>query len=120
MLSDAGFDPASDIRAITVNRGPHGYAGAGNDLYDPDWSHDQAPWIGGRKRFGRITIASQLRHGCRLSHPGCLRPGALGLEVVTAPLACIPIRRRVVPQAETAARAAGGWIAGATRARSPR
>jgi spermidine dehydrogenase len=57
-LADAGFDPASDIRAITVNRWPHGYAGGGNDLYDPDWSYDQAPWVRGRKRFGRITIAN--------------------------------------------------------------
>ena len=57
-LVNSGFDPARDIEAITVNRWPHGYAGAGNDLYDPEWSYDEAPWIVGRKRFGRITIAN--------------------------------------------------------------
>ncbi len=57
-LANSGFDPARDIEAITVNRWPHGYAGAGNDLYDPEWSYDEAPWVVGRKRFGRITIAN--------------------------------------------------------------
>ena len=57
-LSDAGFDPARDIRAITVNRWPHGYAGGANDLYDPEWPYDQVPWVVGRKRLGRITIAN--------------------------------------------------------------
>ena len=57
-LGEGGFDPARDIAAITVNRWPHGYAGAGNDLYDPDWSYDEAPWVVGRQRFGRITVAN--------------------------------------------------------------
>ena len=57
-LGEGGFDPARDIEAIFVNRWPHGYAGAGNDLYDPDWGYDEAPWVLGRKRFGRITIAN--------------------------------------------------------------
>jgi spermidine dehydrogenase len=57
-LGEGGFDPARDISAIFVNRWPHGYAGGGNDLYDPDWGYDEAPWVLGRKRFGRITIAN--------------------------------------------------------------
>ena len=57
-LGEGGFDPARDIEAIFVNRWPHGYAGAANDLYDPDWGYDEAPWVLGRKRFGRITIAN--------------------------------------------------------------
>jgi spermidine dehydrogenase len=57
-LGEGSFDPARDIAAITVNRWPHGYAGAGNDLYDPDWSYDEAPWVVGRQRFGRITVAN--------------------------------------------------------------
>ncbi len=58
VLGEGGFDPARDIAAITVNRWPHGYAGGANDLYDPEWSYDQAPWVKGRQRFGRITVAN--------------------------------------------------------------
>ena len=29
-----------------------------NLLYDPDWSEDEYPWVVGRKRFGRITVAN--------------------------------------------------------------
>ena len=57
-LGEGGFDPARDIEAIFVNRWPHGYAGASNDLFDPDWGYDEAPWVLGRKRFGRIAIAN--------------------------------------------------------------
>ena len=57
-LGEGGFDPARDIDAIFVNRWPHGYAGAGNELFDPDWGYDEAPWVLGRKRFGRIAIAN--------------------------------------------------------------
>ncbi len=57
-LGASGFDAADDILAIIVNRWPHGYAGAANDLYDPDWGYDEPPWVQGRKRFGRITIAN--------------------------------------------------------------
>ena len=57
-LGEGGFDPVRDIQAIFVNRWPHGYAGAGNDLFDPDWGYDEAPWVLGRKRFGRIAIAN--------------------------------------------------------------
>jgi len=67
-LSDGGFDAARDIAAITVNRWPHGYAGAANDLYDPEWSYDEVPWVVGRKRFGRIAIANSDAAATSLTH----------------------------------------------------
>jgi len=64
MLADGGFDPARDIKAITVNRWPHGYA-LGYDheknqmsYWNQDWSDDQKHWLNGRQRFGRIAIAN--------------------------------------------------------------
>jgi hypothetical protein len=54
----AGFDPASDIEAINVNRWPHGYAYEYNSLYDPVWLPGQAPNEIGRQPFGRIHIAN--------------------------------------------------------------
>jgi spermidine dehydrogenase len=58
MLGGAGFDPARDIEGITVNRWAHGYSYAPNTLFDPDWKENEEPWVVGRKRFGRITIAN--------------------------------------------------------------
>jgi len=58
MLGSAGFDPARDIDAITVNRWAHGYAYGYNPLFDPDWTDEETPWVVGRKPFGRITIAN--------------------------------------------------------------
>jgi spermidine dehydrogenase len=57
-LAPGGFDPASDITAITVNRWPHGYAYEYNSLFDPNWPMGQAPHEIGRKRCGRIAIAN--------------------------------------------------------------
>jgi spermidine dehydrogenase len=57
-LSGGGFDPASDIEAITVNRWPHGYGYEYNPLFDPDWPESERPNVIGRKPFGRITIAN--------------------------------------------------------------
>ncbi|HTZ71649.1 MAG TPA: FAD/NAD(P)-binding protein, partial [Acetobacteraceae bacterium] len=57
-LGNGGFDPATDITAITANRWPHGYAYEYNSLFDPDWAPGQAPNEIGRKRFGRIAIAN--------------------------------------------------------------
>ncbi len=64
MLAEGGFDPARDIRAITVNRWPHGYA-VGYDYeqnrmsyWSGEWSEDQKHWLKGRQRFGRIAIAN--------------------------------------------------------------
>jgi spermidine dehydrogenase len=58
MLGPGGFDPDTDIAAITVNRWPHGYAYEYNPLFDPDWPEGGAPHEIGRARFGRITIAN--------------------------------------------------------------
>jgi spermidine dehydrogenase len=58
ILSGGGFDPATDIAAITVNRWPHGYA---NWYSPPSSSEDDGatpPHVIGRKRFGRIAIAN--------------------------------------------------------------
>jgi spermidine dehydrogenase len=57
-LAPSGFDPRRDIAGITINRWAHGYACGGNDLYDPEWSHAESPWVKGRQRFGRIAIAN--------------------------------------------------------------
>jgi len=58
MLGSAGFDPARDIAAITVNRWAHGYAYSPNPLFDPDWKEEEKPWVVGRQPFGRIAIAN--------------------------------------------------------------
>ncbi len=54
MLGPAGFNPETDIRAITVNRWPHGYSYDGSELYDPDITGH----LVGRKTFGRVAIAN--------------------------------------------------------------
>ena len=58
MLGPAGFDPARDITAITVNRWPHGYAYEYNPLFDPEWPPGAAPHEIGRARFGPVAIAN--------------------------------------------------------------
>jgi spermidine dehydrogenase len=58
MLGSAGFDPAEDIVAITVNRWPYGYAYTYDTLADPDVPQEQRPHVIGRQRFGRVTIAN--------------------------------------------------------------
>jgi spermidine dehydrogenase len=58
MLSAGGFDPASDIVGITVNRWPHGYAYTYDTLGDPDVPPEQRPHVIGRQRFGLMTIAN--------------------------------------------------------------
>ena len=58
-LGDAGFDPARDIAAITVNRWPHGYAYEYNSLFDTFWLEGgEIPCEVARKTFGRIAIAN--------------------------------------------------------------
>ena len=51
-LGPAGFDPARDVAAITVNRWPHGYAYSPHLLWEPTYAApaDQ-PWVIGRKKF---------------------------------------------------------------------
>ena len=58
MLGSAGFDPATDIIGLTVNRWPYGYAYTYDSLADPDVPPEQRPHVIGRQRFGQITIAN--------------------------------------------------------------
>jgi spermidine dehydrogenase len=58
MLGSAGFDPATDIVGLTVNRWPYGYAYTYDTLGDPDVPPEQRPHVIGRQRFGRVTIAN--------------------------------------------------------------
>ena len=58
MLGKHGFNHETDIRAITVNRIPHGYAYGYLGLDDPEWEEGQAPHEIGRQQFGRISIAN--------------------------------------------------------------
>jgi len=61
MLSEGGFDPATDIAGITVNRWAHGYANFYNQLFDPVYEDDddaRYPHMRARKPFGRIAIAN--------------------------------------------------------------
>ena len=67
VLSSGGFDPARDIEAIMVNRWSHGYALGSNSLFDPEWSESEAPWVVGRKPFGRITVANSDASGIDLT-----------------------------------------------------
>ena len=58
MLGPAGFNAATDILAITVNRWPHGYAYGYLDLWDPEWDAGQAPHEIARQSVGNIAIAN--------------------------------------------------------------
>ncbi len=58
ILGPAGFDPADDIAAITVNRWPHGYAYGYNPLFDPEYGPGEAPHEIGRVTRGNIAIAN--------------------------------------------------------------
>jgi spermidine dehydrogenase len=58
MLAGGGFDPATDIAAITVNRWPYGYAYTYDSLSDPDVPPEERPHVLGRQRFGSVAIAN--------------------------------------------------------------
>ena len=58
LLGPHGFNHEVDIKAITVNRWPHGYAYEYMALDDPKWEEGQAPHEIGRAQFGRISIAN--------------------------------------------------------------
>lgn len=61
MLGEAGFDPATDIAGITVNRWAHGYAHWYSPLFDADYADyddERYPHMIARKPFGRIAIAN--------------------------------------------------------------
>ena len=54
-----GFDPATDITAITVNRWAHGYAYQYNSLWDKFWREGgETPCEVARRPFGQIAIAN--------------------------------------------------------------
>ena len=58
-LSAGGFDAERDIKAITVNRWPHGYSYNPYYLWEPDWPvKEETPWFIGRQKYGRIAIAN--------------------------------------------------------------
>ncbi|MFK8021360.1 MAG: NAD(P)-binding protein [Pseudomonadales bacterium] len=56
-LGEGGFDPASDIVGITVNRWAHGYARSRNPMYD-DMSAAVPAHEAGRQTLGNIAIAN--------------------------------------------------------------
>lgn len=58
MLGGHGLDPARDIRALIINRWPHGYAYEYSSLEDPDWAPGQAPHELARRPLGNIAIAN--------------------------------------------------------------
>ena len=58
LLGEYGFKHETDIKAITVNRWPHGYSYEYLSLDDPKWEQGQAPHEIGRAQFGRISIAN--------------------------------------------------------------
>lgn len=58
LLGPYGFNHATDIQAITVNRISHGYAYEYRALDDPEWPEGEAPHEIARKQFGNISIAN--------------------------------------------------------------
>ncbi len=58
LLGEYGFNHATDIQAITVNRWAHGYAYEYMSLDDLEWEEGKAPHEIGRAQFGRISIAN--------------------------------------------------------------
>lgn len=63
LLGAHGFNHETDIKAITVNRWPHGYTYEYMSLDDPEWAEGQAPHEIGRAQFGRISIANSDAEG---------------------------------------------------------
>ena len=63
LLGEHGFNHETDIRAITVNRWPHGYSYEYMGVDDPAWEEGQTPHELGRAQFGRISIANSDSEG---------------------------------------------------------
>ena len=58
-LSSTGFKAERDVKAITVNRWPHGYSYNPNLIWEQEWkSEKEKPWVIGRQPFGNIHIAN--------------------------------------------------------------
>ena len=60
-LGDGGFDPATDIEAITINRWPHGYAYEYMRPNDEFWPDGQTPTEVASAPFGRYAFANSDR-----------------------------------------------------------
>jgi spermidine dehydrogenase len=56
MLGPGGFSSARDVRAITVNRWPHGYSYVANSLFDGD--DYERTLEAARQPTGRVAIAN--------------------------------------------------------------
>ena len=63
LLGEHGFNHETDIRAITVNRWPHGYAYEYMGIDDPVFAEGEAPHELGRAQFGKISIANSDSEG---------------------------------------------------------
>jgi spermidine dehydrogenase len=57
-LGPAGFDPATDIEGITVNRWSHGYALEYMRPWDQFWPDGPLPIEVSRRGYGRVAIAN--------------------------------------------------------------
>ena len=57
-LGPAGFDPATDIEGITVNRWSHGYALEYMRPWDEFWPDGPLPIEVSRTGYGRVAIAN--------------------------------------------------------------
>jgi spermidine dehydrogenase len=84
MFGDGGFDPARDIEAITVNRWPHGYAYEYSPLWDGELPESERPYVIGRQRFGRITVANSDAGGYAETQ-GAIAQGYRAVQEILAP-----------------------------------
>lgn len=84
VLGPGGFSSRRDIAGIIVNRWGHAYAGGANELYDPDWSHRMdAPWVVGRRQFGRIAISNSDAAAVSLTQAAWAQSHRAVKEIVT-------------------------------------
>jgi spermidine dehydrogenase len=58
ILGPGGFDPATDMLAMTANRWPHGYAYTYDSISDPPMPENERPHVVGRQPFGLVAIAN--------------------------------------------------------------
>ena len=63
LLGPGGFDPARDIRAITINRWGHGYALEYGRPWATFWPDGPLPFELARKPLNRITVANSDSQG---------------------------------------------------------
>lgn len=57
-LGPGGFDPARDIKGITVNRWAHAYAYEYGRPWDTFWPYGELPSHVARQTWGRVAIAN--------------------------------------------------------------